>query len=61
MSLVSNQDVRDRAKKAQVPHWRIADALGITEFTFSRMLRYELPDEKKDKILDIIDRLREEA
>ena len=41
--------------------WQIADALGINEGSFSRMLRYELSKEKRREIIDVIDRLAMEV
>jgi len=39
--------------------WQIADRLGITDSSFSRKLRKELPPEEKQKIRQIIDDLKE--
>lgn len=57
----ANQDIRMEANKAGVKLWQIADALGITDNWFSRVLRKELPDEKKSEIRNIIARLTEKA
>ena len=38
-----NKDVRIAARQARVPLWKIADALGVSEATFTRMMRRELP------------------
>lgn len=55
---MKNQDIRNEAKKAKVNLWEVADALGITDFTLSRKLRYELPDEEKAEIFKIIAELK---
>ena len=52
-----NQDVRTEAKKAGVMLWQIADALGMNDGNFSRLLRRELPPEKKTQIFEIINNL----
>ena len=54
-----NNDLRTKAKESRVGHWQIAAAMGITEFSFSRKLREELPDEEKRMIFEIIDRIAE--
>ena len=54
-----NNDVRERAKASKCKHWQIADALGVSENTFCRMLRHELPVQEKQKIFDAIDRIAE--
>lgn len=45
-----NQDIRQIAAESSVKLWMIADALGITDSSFSRKLRKELPQEEKEKI-----------
>lgn len=58
---MTNIDIRERAKKSGVHLWRIADALGMADNTFSRKLRKEFPDELKAEIFEIIDRLAQEV
>ena len=49
-----NEEIRIAARKARVPFWKIADAWGISEATFTRMMRRELPRDKHDQIMLII-------
>ena len=51
---MSNQDIRLTAAGAGVRLWQIADALGISDYKFSRKLRKELPQEEKENIFSII-------
>lgn len=55
----TNNDIRLKACGSGVSLWQIADKLGITDATFSRKLRHELPDETKAQIYRIIDELKE--
>lgn len=55
---MKNQEIRSAAKEASIRLWQIADALGINDGNFSRMLRHELAPEKKQQILGIIDQLK---
>ena len=48
------------AKNAGVRLWEVAAAYGINDGNFSRKLRQELPQEEKEKILAIINRLAQE-
>lgn len=57
---MNNTDIRKCAKTHGVRLWQIADELGISEITMSRKLRYELSEDEKQKILDIINELAEE-
>ena len=57
----NNYDIRTMARSQGVKFWEIADALCIQDSAFSRMLRKELPQEEKEKILQIIDQLAKEA
>lgn len=52
-----NNEIRDKAKANDIKLWQIAYKLGITDSTFSRKLRKELPDEEKRRIVSIIDEL----
>lgn len=55
-----NKEIRAAAKKAGICLWEIAEAYGINDGNFSRKLRKELPQEEKDKILAMIDKLAKE-
>lgn len=57
----ANQKIRRTAAGAGVKHWQIAEHMGVNEFTFSRMLRKELPPEKQEEILHIITELEREG
>ena len=51
---MKNIDIRELADKKNVRLWEIADRLGIADCNFSRMLRKELPVERKRYIYSII-------
>ncbi len=50
-----NMDVRDAIKRAGLRHWMIADRMGISESTFCKIMRKELPEERKNEILRAIE------
>lgn len=52
-----NDDIREEAKKAGVRLWQVAAEYGCNDGNFSRKLRHELPEQEKEKILEIIGRL----
>lgn len=52
--LKANQEIRKALKMSGMKHWELAAAIGVDETTICRWLRKELPDEKKNHILDII-------
>ena len=52
-----NKEIKEYIKSRKVPMWRIAERLGITDSSFSRMLRYEILEEKKSQIRAIADEL----
>lgn len=58
---LANADIRKAARVADVPQWKIAHALGVTEVTFVRWLRLELPEEKRKRILAAIESLSQEV
>ena len=55
----ANKDVRQYAKEKEVFLWQIANTLGVSEPTVTRMFRTEMTPEKKAEITAIIDRLAE--
>lgn len=57
MRNMANQDLRNAAKSAGVPLWKIADALRVSEPTMTRKLRRELPEKEKQQMLRIIEHL----
>ena len=57
---MSNSDVRTAAKNAGVFLYQIAAAMGISEPTMTRKLRFELSDNEKEPIFDTIERIRAE-
>lgn len=51
---VTNIEIRNELKKNRMFNYELASMLGISEWTLSRKLRTELPDEEKKRILEII-------
>ena len=49
-----NQDIRQEIKDSGIRFWIVAEKMGISDVTFSRRLRKELPDSEKQKIREII-------
>lgn len=58
MRTYKNMDIRQECKEANVCFWQIAEYMRISEMTFSRKLRKELPVEEKQKIRAIIAELK---
>lgn len=52
--IYANRPIRNAAKSANVPFWQIADALSMSEATFTRYLRHELPEQEQEQIFRII-------
>lgn len=55
-----NEDIKKYIKSRNVPMWRVAERLRIADSSFSRMLRYEISEEKKFQIKVIADELAAE-
>ncbi len=51
---MQNELIRKTAKQNKVMLWEIAERQGIAESTFIRRLRRELPQQEREKILEII-------
>ena len=52
-----NLDVRMSIKKNRLCHYEVAKEIGISEFTFCKWLREELPEDKKNLVLSAIERI----
>lgn len=58
---MQNIKIRDYAKHKKVNLWQVSERLGYAhETAFSRVLRHELPEDKKIEIMAIIDDLAAE-
>ena len=51
---MNNLEIRQAMKERRMFNYELAEMLGISEFTLSRKLRNELPQEEKDRILNLI-------
>ena len=57
---MNNLDIRKAIETSNFKYWQVANKLGMTDGNFSRMLRIELTDEGKDRVLNAINELKEE-
>ena len=57
---MNNIEIRKALLETNMKQWELAELLGITEWTLSRKLRKELPEDKKEEILDLINKERGE-
>ncbi len=49
-----NQEIRQAAKSANVPLYKLAALFGISEWTFCRKMRVEFSESEKEKALSFI-------
>lgn len=54
---MTNIEIRNAIRVTGVRQWQVAEAYGLSEGNFSRLLRHELPKEKAEAILEIIKQL----
>lgn len=52
---MQNLEIRQAILESGVKQWQIAEKLGISESSFSKLLRKELSGEKKKEILGAIE------
>lgn len=55
-----NEHIKRYAKDRGVKLWEVAYRYGITDATFSRKLRRELPTQEQEKIIEIINEMAKE-
>lgn len=56
--VVKNKEIRLAIENAGLRQWQVAEAYGVHEGNFSRLLRKELKEDNKLKILAIIQELK---
>lgn len=57
---MKNIDIRQYALEKRVKLWEVSEKMGYShESAFSRLLRHELTEDKKEEIRKIIDELAE--
>lgn len=49
-----NENVRAALKENGIYHWRLAELMGISEYTLSKRFRHELSEEDKKNIFRLI-------
>lgn len=54
---MANEVIRKLARVKNVPLWKIAHALGISEPTMTRKLRFELTSDETQRMIEIIENL----
>lgn len=52
---MNNEEIRLRLAKYRFYQWELAEWLGISQTTLTRHFRKELPDDIKEKILNVIE------
>ena len=55
-----NAEIREEIKTSGLYYWEVAEEYGLNDGNFSRLLRKELSEEKKEKIKMIIAKLRKQ-
>lgn len=57
---MNNLDIRKAIEISNFKYWQVANKLKMTDGNFSRLLRVELDESNKNKILNAINELKEE-
>ena len=55
---MANDSIREAIKEAGVKYWEVADAYGVCDTNFSRLLRKELSGEKRERVFKAIEKVR---
>lgn len=51
---MKNMKIRQALMEVGMKNYQLAELMGISEFTLSRRLRNELPDEEQERIIALI-------
>ena len=55
-----NEGVKNAARRMRVPLWAVADRVGVSESTMTRMMRRELSEEEQSKLIRAISEIARE-
>ena len=55
----ANEDIRKAIEEADLKYYLVARAYGLSDGNFTRLLRFEISNEKKEKIFKIIKDLKQ--
>ena len=56
--MMNNKEIREKIAKKRLKHYEVAQAIGITQYTFSHWLQTEMDTEKKSIVLKAIDSIK---
>lgn len=56
--IINNLEIRQKIEQRRLKYWEVADAMGIHAGSLSRMLRKELSEEQKQKVMDAIESIK---
>lgn len=57
---MENKEIRDLIVKNNLKYWQVANKYGLSDGNFSRLLRYPVSKEVEEKIIKVINDLKEE-
>lgn len=58
---MKNLDIRKMIYNAGIKHWQVAEVVGISHGTLCIWLRTDLSEERRTRILDAIERIKQEG
>ena len=57
---MANIELREMLRRQRIRHYEVAAVLGISEGTFCKWLRTELPPDKREEVLEAIKKIESE-
>lgn len=58
MIILKNKEIREAIIHKRLKYYEVANALGVSRFTFSVWLSEELAEDKKKEILEAIEKIK---
>ena len=56
---MSGAEIKEKIKEAKLKVWQVAHAFGVTDATFSRKLRFDFNESDTQRVLAIIQELKQ--
>ena len=57
---MANAEIREILRKKRIRHYEVAEQLGVSEYSFCKWLRSELPPDKREEVLEAIKKIESE-
>lgn len=56
---MANEEIKKKIRESRIHQYEVADAIGVSEYTFCKWLRKPLSPDKEQAVLEALQKLKE--